>query len=230
MILSRLRRPAHLVAALLLVLGCAALKLPDPDKDRQVRRLQARASYEQGLRHLNEGRVSLGLGALRQAIELDPDEAVLHNALGVARLQLGEAREAQADFERAVAVDPTYSEGYHNLGLALFEQKRYEEAVGAYRKALTQPIYATPELAYYNLAQVYLYHLGRRREAEEALRAAVKLAPRFARAYYELGVLLNLEGRKDEARRAFVTARDLEPDSPVGRAADQALRTLGGGG
>jgi Tfp pilus assembly protein PilF len=174
--------------------------------------------------------VSLGLAALKQAVELDGDDALYHNGLGVAQLQLGQAKEAQAEFERAVAIDPTYAEGHHNLGLALFEQKRYEEAAQAYRKALAQPLYVTPEVGYYNLAQVCLYHLKRPREAEEALRAAVKLAPRFARAYYELGVVLSLDGRKDEARGAFRQARDLEPESPVGRAATQALEALGGGG
>ena len=58
----------------------------------------------------------------------------------------------------------------------------------------------------------------------------VRLAPRFAPAYYELGVVLNVQGRKDEARLAFRTARDLDPNSPFGRAAVEALKTLGEGG
>lgn len=228
MTLSRLRF-LTLLLTLLAALG-ACLNLPNPEKDRQLRRLHARSAYEQGLKHLNEGRVSLGLASLHQAVELDPEEPAFHNALGVAQLQLGKPKEAQAAFERAIALDKNYAEGLHNLGLALAEQKQYPEAAAAFRRAIAQPLYATPELAYYNLGRLNLYHLDQRPQAEEAFRAAIKLAPRFAPAYYELGVALNTQGRKDEARLAFRTARDLEPDSPFGRAAVEALKSLGEGG
>lgn len=228
MTLSRLRPIALLVGALLVLASCSWL--PNPEKERQLRRLHARSSYEQGLKHLNEGRISLGIAALNQAVELDPDEPSFHNALGVAQLQIGKPKEAQAEFERALALDKTYAEGYHNLALALAEQQRYQEASVAFRKAISLPLYATPELAYYNLGRLNLYHLNQRREAEEAFRASIKLAPRFAPAYYELGVVLNLQGRKDEARLAFRAARDIEPDSAFGRAAVEALKTLGDGG
>lgn len=226
--LSRLRFLGLLLALVAALGACTAL--PNPERERQMRRLQARSVYEQGLKHLNEGRVSLGLAALNQAVELDPEEPAFFNALGVAQLQLGKPKEAQAAFERAIALDKNYAEGHHNLGLALAEQKQYPEAAAAFRRAIAQPLYTTPELAYYNLARLYLYHLNDRQQAEEAFRAAIKLAPRFAPAYYELGVALNLQGRKDEARLAFRTVRDLEPDSAFGRAAAEALKTLGEGG
>ena len=223
-------RPTAVLILLSLATLSACSALPNPEKERQLRRIHARSAYEAGLKHLNEGRVSLGIASLNQAVELDPDDANFHNALGVAQLQLGKPKEAQAEFERAIDLDKNYAEGYHNLGLALGEQQRYAEAATAFRKAIAQPLYATPELAYYNLGRVNLYHLSQQREAEEAFRAAIKLSPRFAAAYYELGVVLSLQGRKDEARLALRAARDLEPDSPFGKAAVEALKTLGEGG
>ncbi len=157
--MSRRRLLAVLLALSAALGACSGLSLPNPERDRQLRRLQARSSYEQGLKHLNEGRVSLGLAALNQAVELDPEEPAFYNALGVARLQIGKPQEAQAAFERALALDKNYAEGHHNLGLALAEQKRYPEAAAAFRRAIAQPLYATPELAYYNLGRLDLYHL-----------------------------------------------------------------------
>ena len=226
--LSRSRPLALLLGALALVAACSYL--PNPEKERQLRKLHARSAYEQGLKHLNEGRVSLGMASLNQAVELDPEDATFHNALGVAQLQLGNPKEAQAEFEKAIAIDKAYAEGYHNLGLALAEQQKFPEAATAFKKAIAQPLYATPELAYYNLGRLNLYKLNQRKQAEEAFRAAIKLSPRFAAAYYELGVALNVQGRKDEARQAFRVARDLEPETPLGQAAGEALKTLGDGG
>ena len=55
----------------------------------------------------------------------------------------------------------------HNLGLSFAEQGRYEEAIAAYRKALSMPIYPTPEVGYYNLGRAYAQinkYPGRRRK------------------------------------------------------------------
>lgn len=223
--LSR-RPPRHgvvLLVSVLLLAGCASAK------EREVQRLQARAAYEQGVRNLDENRVSLGLAALKEAVQLDPDNAVFHNALGVVLLNLRKPAEAQEEFQRAVDADSNYAEARHNLGLSMAEQGRLEDAVAQYRKALALPIYPSPEVAYYNLGRAYS-QLKKPKEAEEALRAAIQLSPKLVPAYYELGVVLTGQGRRDEARAAFRSARDLDPSSPFSQAAVQALQTLGDGG
>ena len=208
---------------LLLPAGCKSAK------EREVQRLQARAAYEQGLTNLADNRLSLGLASLKEAVQLDPDNAVFHNALGVVLLDLRRPAEAQEEFQRAVNADSNYAEARHNLGLAMAEQGRFDEAIVQYRKALSLPIYPTPEIAYYNLGRTYS-QLKKPKEAEEALRAAIQLSPKLVAAYYELGVVLTGQGRRDEARAAFRAARDLDPSSPFVPAAVQALKTLGEGG
>ena len=58
----------------------------------------------------------------------------------------------------------------------------------------------------------------------------MQLQPRFSQAYYFLGVVLDRQGRKDEAKAAFRTARDLDPDSPFGQKAGDLLKAMGEGG
>jgi Flp pilus assembly protein TadD len=219
--------PAALVAALLTVAalagGCAT------GKEEQVRKIQARNAYDQAGSNLREGRISLGLAALQEAVELDPDNAMYRNALGVTHLQLRRWPEAQAQFEKAIQLDPNYAEAYHNLGLVMAAQNRLDLAVASYRRALTFPTYPSPELAYHNLGEAYLRQ-GKVKEAEEALRQAIQLEPKNQFSHYLLGVVLAEAGRKEEARAAFRFARDIDPASSVGKLTVEALKTLGEGG
>jgi Flp pilus assembly protein TadD len=207
----------------LFLAGCASTV------DQEVQRLQARSLYEQGLKSLGNQQVSQGLTSLKEAVQLDPVNPVFRNTLGVVYLDLGRPSEAELEFRKAIELDPGYAEAHHNLGLAFAEQGRWDQAIAAYRKALSLPIYSTPEVAYYNLGRAYL-QTGKPREAEEALRTAIQLDSRLAAAYYQLGLVLAGSGRQEDAKVAFRRARDLEPGSPFGRAAVEALKTLGEGG
>jgi superkiller protein 3 len=216
--------PALLIAlGALVAVGCTSAS------DAEVNRLRARASYERGLKDLYDQRVSIGLMGIKEAVDLEPDNATYRNSLGVVLLDMGRTAEAQVELQKAVALDAQYAEAHHNLGLALAAQGKAEEAVVAYRKALSLPTYATPEVAYYNLGNAYLY-LNKRKEAEEAYRAAIQLSPKLNVAYFRLGQVLNAEGRKDEAKAAFRKAKELDPASPAGQAAAEVLKSMGEGG
>jgi len=212
-----------------LILGLAALGACASTRDEEMRRLQARSTYEQALRNLADKRLSLGLASLREAVLLDPENPLFRNTLGVVYLDMRRPADAQAEFQLAVERDPDYAEAYHNLGLAHAEQGRFAEAVGAYRKALSFPTYATPEVAYHNLGNAH-FRQDQLREAEEAFRAALQLEPRLIGAHYGLGLALMRVGRRDEAKVSFKTARDLDPTSAFGQAAAEALKALGDGG
>src|SRR4029450_2248669 len=121
---------AALVALALVGGGCAT------GKEEQVRKIQARNAYDQGGSNFREGRVSLGLAALQEAVQLDPENAVYRDALGVAHVPLPPGPEAQAPFDKAIQLDSLYAEAYHNLGLALARQGHLDQAVASYRKAL----------------------------------------------------------------------------------------------
>src|SRR5262245_43521415 len=219
--------PVPILVVLALALGSAACVT---SQDEEVQRLRARATYEQGLSHLNEKRVALGLASFQEAVRLDPTSAVYRNSLGVVLLHyLGRPAEALAEFQKAIELDPSYAEAYTNLGVTLAQQGKWEDAVAAYRKAISLPIYPTPEVAYANLGWAYL-NLEKPREAEESYRTAIQLQPKFAQAYYFLGVVLDRQGRREEAKAAFRSARDLDPDSPFGRKAEDLLKGMGEGG
>ncbi len=215
--------PLLVIAALVFLSGCAS------KQNEEVRKLQAKATYEQAVRNLTENRLALGMAALKEALQLDPDNAQYHNTLGLVLLNLGRPVDAQAEFQTAIDLDKTSPDLEHNLGIALAQQNRFEDAVAAYKKALTFPTYTTPEVAYYNMGEAYI-RLGKPLEAQESFRAAIQLEPTMVAAHYGLGLALSQGGRRDEAKAAFRQARDLDPASPFSELAKNALRQLGDGG
>lgn len=226
MAIMRVSRQARAVAVALVVASLPACA--NTAAQEEIRRLEARSAYESGVKSIAENRISVGLASLRMAAEIEPQNPLYHNAAGAVLLNVGRYPEAQAEFQKAVELDPTYADAFHNLGSAYAEQAKWEDAIVAYRKALAQTIYASPENTYNNLGYAY-WALDRRKEAEEAFRSALQLEPKLVPSHFWLGVLLEKEGRKDEARRHFQAARDLDPGSMLGKQAAEVLKTMENG-
>lgn len=178
---------------------------------------------------MREQQPAPALSALREAVALDPTSATYRNTLGLLYLELRRPDLAIEEFQRAVEIDPRQADGHLNLGIALAETGRWSDAVTAYRTAISLPTLRNEAVAYQNLG-LALYHLRLLREAEEALRFAIALEPRMEGAHYNLGLVLLSSGRRDEARRAFLTVRELAPQGAFGQAAAERLRGLGDGG
>ena len=209
------------LTALLALTACAASR-----QAAEVKRLQARAAFERGVRHIEEREATQAVTALREAIALDPKSAVYRDTLGLVYTQLQRPDLALEQFRQAIAIDAEYADAHFHTGVALAELTRWQQAVDAYRQALALPTLTVPDLAHQNLG-LALYHLRKYPDAEQALRFAISLSPEMQAAYHHLGLVLAAEGRPEEARRAFTRARELGPDTPFGEAAGQRLRALG---
>ena len=211
-----------LAGVALLAVGCATGRGETPE----VKRLHARAAYERGGAGFRDKQASQALAAFREAIDTDPSVAIYPNALGLLYLELQRPNLALEESTRATSVDPRFAEAHVNTGVALAEQRRWEEAVAAYKTALALPTLASTYVAYNNLG-LALYNLKRLEEAEQALRFAITLESAQEPAYYHLGLVLAAEGRAEEAKMAFRQARQIAPESPFGEAAAERLRAMG---
>jgi tetratricopeptide (TPR) repeat protein len=157
------------------------------------------------------------VAALRVAADLAPDRAAIYVDLGAALYNVAKGRQnadspdlfdqAIAALETAVALDMTMPAARYNLGLALLDRGRIEDAATRFREAMTlQANYAE---AHCNLGHC-LSELGQFEEAAEECRRALALKPELVEAQSTLGNIA--VGRHDletaeAAYRAAVTQR-----------------------
>src|SRR5919198_2724212 len=209
----------------LLLAVAALLAACSTGRVSEMKRLQAQNAYERGLSQVSQGQSALALSSLQEAVTLNPRSALYRDTLGMLLLDLGRVDQAIAALDEAVDLDPERGDSLFHLGTALAEARRWNDAVAAYRKAIRQPSLTVLDLAHQNLG-LALFHLGRYREAEDALRFALSLDPQLQAAYYNLGLVLIAEKRAQEAKAYFRRAQELGPESPFGRAAMERLKAL----
>jgi tetratricopeptide (TPR) repeat protein len=140
----------------------------------------------------------------QKALALNPKDAELHNDLGYSCYTRGHWAEAEKHLRKSVALDPTFKCAWINLGLALGQQKRYDEALQAFARAVT------PAQAQSNLAFVYSTQ-GKRDEARKAYDEALRLDPDLAVSRAAMAKLDSPPGARKEAvaRRTKPAARPI---------------------
>jgi tetratricopeptide (TPR) repeat protein len=144
-------------------------------------------------------------------------EAEQYRALGQELHAAGDVEDAAAYYQMSVDLYPT-AEAYTYLGVALAARGQWSDAIVQCERAIR----IDPELgnAYNDLA-VYTAELGRLHEALHWLDKAIAAKKYDCRnyPYYHRGRILEQLGRFTEARDAFMTSLEIEPDWEPARVA-----------
>jgi tetratricopeptide (TPR) repeat protein len=101
------------------------------------RRAAAAVHLRVGSTMLAAGKPAEAIGAFRKAIEIDPENPVVHHDLGLACLRSARITDAIAAFHQAIALKEEYASAYFNLGQALEENREEVVAIAAYRHAVS---------------------------------------------------------------------------------------------
>src|SRR6266566_1332994 len=159
--------------------------------------------------YLNTKRYQEALLAFEQAIQLDPNDAVICNGKGLALSKLNRYREALTAYEQSIRLNPNNADTYLNKGDALDELERYEEALAAYEQAIR----LDPDNAdAHNSKGNVLDELERCEEALAAYEQAIRLDPDDALVYNDKGNALDDLNRYEEALVAYEQAIIQDPD------------------
>ena len=164
--------------------------------------------------------------AAERALNLDAKSAEAVCALGCVRALYLWDRNAEADFLRAIELDPKSANAHHwyasnyLMPLARFDEARSELDIAAGLEPLSPAIHATKG--------VLLYFERRYDQAIEHLTKTRELDPKFGFAPYFIGQAHTERGRHDEAIGALGVAVKLTGNSPEVLAALTYARAMAG--
>lgn len=125
-----------------------------------------------------------------------------------AGMQALSSTQAFAEFQRAIALEPSFAEAHYQLGLLYGQQSQWKPAVQAFQMAIE--IDADFADAHCRLGEAYLVGLGQAKAAISPLERALQVQPDLPRARRLLGTAYLRQNRLDDAIRQLKQTSDTE--------------------
>jgi tetratricopeptide (TPR) repeat protein len=144
----------------------------------------------------------------REAVEVYKeaplDSAIIWNKIGIAYHQMLQLDLARKHYEKAIKMNPQYSEAINNLGTVYYAHKNFRKATSYYRRALK----LSPNSAsvYSNLGTAY-FARKKYKEAAEAYQTALSLDKEVFEHHGSYGVLLEERSVEERAKFHFYLAQ-----------------------
>lgn len=162
------------------------------------------ASYnaQLGVGYLQNGRLDLAKEYLDKALKYNPRSVEANHYYALLQERLNDDASASRYFIKAVRLSKTTNpELMNNYGSHLCRIGKYDKAISAFKLALRDPLYRTPEYAYANIG-VCLNKQGRAAEAEHYFQQALNANENFGLALYQLAEL-NYQNQQYAKAQAF---------------------------
>jgi tetratricopeptide (TPR) repeat protein len=157
---------------------------------------------------------------LRMVLEEEDRYADVHDMLGVIAHSRGNFLVAERHFERALEINPAYTEAALNLAVTYNDRGKYEKAREVYSRIRVGPAGTTNGLdpfargkianMHADLGQAY-HDAGLARDAIREYEKATELCPHFADLQTKLGTLLREANDLPAARARYEAALQAKP-------------------
>jgi tetratricopeptide (TPR) repeat protein len=158
---------------------------------------------------------------LRQVLEEDDRLADVHDMLGVICHSRGNFTQAEHHFERALALNPNYTEAALNLAVTYNDRGKYEAARQVYARIRGTPGGSAQGLDPFARGKIANMHAevgqayadaGLPKDAILEYEKAVGLCPQFADLRTKLGMLLRELNDMPRARHQYEAALEARPN------------------
>ena len=123
---------------------------------------------QMGVGHLSNGNTPAAFRELLKAEELDNENPIVKNNLGMAYFLKGKLDTSEKKFREAIRLQKKYSDARNNLGRVLIERGKYNEAIKELQIVEDDLTYEAPEKVFSNMGMAY-FHLGNFNRAETYL-------------------------------------------------------------
>ncbi len=153
---------------------------------------KAELYMQRGISLIEAGNLPGALKDLLAAEELDPENPVIHNNLGLIYFMREKIDLSIQHFERAVSLKKDYTEAHNNLARVYIEKKKFKEAQEELKLVFEDLTYGNQEAAYVNQG---ILDFNRRDflKSQESFLKTLQINPEnclaqsyFGRAYLEL--------------------------------------------
>lgn len=191
-------------------------------------RHRAQLHTELAAAYYSQGQMAVALEEFTKATQLDDSYAPAYTGLGLVHAALKQDAKAEANFKRALQIEPENSEAHNNYGTFLCVRNRVDEAISEFKTAVANPLYATPESAYLN-AGICSLKKKDSKNAETYFLYALRADPNMRAASYQLASLYFAKGENLKTRMFLQQAmQNIEPTPEMLWLGVRNERILGG--
>jgi tetratricopeptide (TPR) repeat protein len=169
-----------------------------------------RAELEQLATGMGPNQLTQAVVLCEQALSAAPDDPLLCAQLGFLKRATGDAEGAVECAQRQTELLPSDLSGWTLLGAALQQQRRWQEAEAAYRRAVD--LDPGDARAWLNLANL-MATVGRFEDALQGCHQAVRAEPGFCLGWITLGRITENAGHREEAEGYYRKALACNTDA-----------------
>jgi tetratricopeptide (TPR) repeat protein len=151
--------------------------------------------------------VSRAAQSAARAERRNPDLAAVHRIRGMLDFDSSRYENAEAEFRRAIEIDPGNGDAYRQLGQVCQKRDQLDEAIAALRKAIE-----VDGSDYRNHSQLGTLYLMRSEysTAEPAFRKALELVPDEPLAHYRMASVYESEGKYAQSQEELLNSLKLK--------------------
>lgn len=165
--------------------------------------------------YFQNGNLIVALEELTLAIAINPDYAQAYSTRGLVLYYIKELESAEKDFQRALSLDEKDPEISNNYGWFLCQIGKEKASLQFFMKAIRNPLYQTPEIAYLNAGTCHL-KLGELDVAEDFIRKSLRFSPDNMQALFQLAKISYKRGNNDAAKEHLMNVvRRSDPAADV---------------
>lgn len=119
--------------------------------------------------------------------------------------------------------DPENAEAYALLGDLYFENRRFEESITQYNKALSLN---PQDVDSYNDLGLALHYSGQTDKAIEILKKGTEIGPSYQRIWLSYGFIMTNAGKRTEAEKVLKKVIEMDPGTDIAEDAKRILDFL----